>query len=148
MFRYTDDKLLDHITYIINLACTTYFPMAWRRANVIPIPECNNTTDLTHLRPLSLLPKVFEKIMNEQILNFVENCNIITLVQSGYRKFHSTTTALSNISDDIFKLINMTEMVYLVLLARHSTRWTIMSYGINSSSLDSQIMQWIVCAAI
>jgi hypothetical protein len=61
-------------------------------------------------RPVSILPtlsKAFEIVMREHPSN---------LFQSGFRSGHSTVTALLNITDGIYRLLDQRFFVALVLL--------------------------------
>ena len=64
-----------------------------------------------HYRPVSLLcilSKVFEKIMYDSLLNFLERYKILYEEQYGFRKKHSTYMALITLMD---KLTNAIENV-------------------------------------
>ena len=77
------------------------------------------TTHLSDFRPISLLPvlsKVLEKILQTQILDYLQSHKLLSNFQSAYRSYHSTSTALLNISDDIRRAINEKLVCILVLL--------------------------------
>ena len=60
-------------------------------------------------RPISLLScfnKIFEKIIAQQLLNFLEMNHIFYAFQFGFRKLYSTTLALIEITDSIRRLID------------------------------------------
>nr|CAI5838597.1 unnamed protein product [Callosobruchus analis] len=94
-----------YITHIVNICLEKgYFPEAWRRALVIPIPKVATVTDISDLRPISLLPilsKVLEKIAKSQISTYIEDCKILPERQSGFLEAHSTTSALLNLVDTV-----------------------------------------------
>nr|CAI5832947.1 unnamed protein product [Callosobruchus analis] len=120
MIRLVESYLLKYITFIFNTCISTScFPNVWKQAKVIPFPKNNNPCDYSDLRPISILttlPKVFEMLLQDQIKVFVQQRNIITSVQSGFRAHHSTVTALAHITDDIIKSIDKKLCVCLVLL--------------------------------
>nr|CAI5844697.1 unnamed protein product [Callosobruchus analis] len=61
---------------------------------------------MSDLRPISLLyiiSKLLEKVVYQQILNYVNEHNITPSHQSGFRKNYSTTSALLNLVDDIIR---------------------------------------------
>lgn len=95
------------ITHLINESLTTAtFPSAWKESVVRPLPKIKCPTSLNDLRPISILPamsKVLEKIAVRQISRFVEDQQVLPKLQSGFRRNHSTCTALTNMFADIFK---------------------------------------------
>ena len=53
--------------------------------------------DPSNYRPISVIPviaKIFEKIVHEQLYEYLNNYNLLTTCQSGFRSLHSTLTAL------------------------------------------------------
>ena len=60
-------------------------------------------SDLNNYRPISVISviaKVFERIIYDQLYNFLTNEDIISNHQSGFRSLHSTVTALLEATDD------------------------------------------------
>ncbi|KAJ1185113.1 hypothetical protein NDU88_001908 [Pleurodeles waltl] len=100
---------------------TATFPDTWKHAEVNAVlkkPKAD-PEDLTNYRPISLLPfpaKVIEKIVNIQLFRFLEDNNILNVSQSGFRKNHSTETALIACTDDIRTRLDKGETVTLILL--------------------------------
>ncbi|XP_031349753.1 uncharacterized protein LOC116175661 [Photinus pyralis] len=99
-----------HLTYIINFclkSCTV--PKIWKNANVIPLPKVSNPESYSQLRPISILPilsKILEKIMASQIKYHLSDNDILPQSQSGFRENHSCSTALLNVTDDIFSALD------------------------------------------
>lgn len=112
--------LSEYLTYIINTCLSqNVFPSMWKRAHVIPIPKNNNPTDYCHFRPISILPtisKILEKIVANQLKLFLTKKQILPAIQSGFRANHSTTTALLNVTDDIYRATDQNMSTILVLL--------------------------------
>jgi hypothetical protein len=95
------------------------FPKIWKIANVVPIPKIPTPAGHNDLRPVSILPtfsKVFEKIIANQMINYVEKHKIIPSIQSGFRKLHSTQTALLKVANDIATGFENSTPSVLVLL--------------------------------
>lgn len=112
--------LTPHITFIVN-HCLSFgvFPEAWKQADIIPVPKVSNPSELSHYRPISILPtmsKIIEKVVNEQLIEFSINRKLLPITQSGFRAKHSTTTALLHVCDDIFKALDQAKTMLLVLL--------------------------------
>ena len=114
--EHTADILAD----IINSSFKNkFFPSRWKQAIVKPIPKINNPLQPSDYRPISLLPafsKIIEKISAKQMALFLKEHKLLDKLQSAYKNMHSTTTALLNVSDDIFKAIDESEVVLLTLL--------------------------------
>ena len=57
-------------------------------SHIIPIHKKNDKSSLTNYRPVSLLPtcgKIFERIIFNDVFLFLENDNLLTRKQLGYR---------------------------------------------------------------
>lgn len=62
-----------------------------------PIPKNKQPSTVNDLRPISLLPclsKVLEGVVSLQLNKFIEDQGVLPVLQSGFRKGHSTATAL------------------------------------------------------
>ena len=69
----------------------------WKCARVTPLFKQGESSDLNNYRPISVISvvaKVFERIVYDQLYNFLNSEEIISKQQSGFRSLHSTVTAL------------------------------------------------------
>ena len=112
--------LTGYITYILNkcLKFSTY-PRAWKNANITPVPKVKEPKDFSQVRPISILPvmsKILERIVHNQLSEFVIINKILPSTQSGFRPQHSTTTALLQVCDDIYRACDQGKSAVLVLL--------------------------------
>ena len=60
-------------------------------------------------RPVSLLPifeKIFEKLLFNSIMDFLEENNLLNSIQSGFRPHDSCESQLLSVVHDIFSLFN------------------------------------------
>ena len=93
------------LTHIFNSSLQSGdIPPEWKTARVTPIYKDGSLTDVSNYRPISVLPvtmKVLERTVHYQFYEFLTLNNLITPHQSGFRKSHSTTTALSHFLDKI-----------------------------------------------
>ena len=82
------------ITHIINISLATgLVPGKLKEAKVIPIFKSADPSQLKNYRPISLLPafsKLFEKIMYNKLMSFLNTNNILYKHQYGFRPKHST----------------------------------------------------------
>ena len=73
-----------------------HFPSRLKTAKVIPIYKKGNISEFNY-RQISILKafsKVFEMVLSNQLLNFLENRGIFTKQQYGFRKGVSTIDAV------------------------------------------------------
>ena len=82
------------------------FPSDFKITKLKPLYKKGSKTNPEHSRPISLLPlisKVIERIVYDQVDNFLLQNNILYNYQSGFRKNHSTDLCLSFLNDKILK---------------------------------------------
>ena len=73
---------------------TSYFPLIWKQANVIPLFKKRNPNLTFNYRPVSLLSvvgKVFEKTVFKYFFNYLHSDTIIYEYQTGFLPGCSTT---------------------------------------------------------
>ena len=95
------------------------FPERYKKALVKPIPKIPNPLSASDYRPISLLPafsKIIEKVAAKQMIEYLRNTGFLDNLQSAYKQAHSTTTALLNVTDDIYEALENSELTFLVLL--------------------------------
>src|SRR5574343_1419242 len=74
------------------------FPDTWKKASVTAIHKTGNKQIPTNYRPISLLPcvsKILEKIVNDHLMRQLENNNLLSSYQFGFRKNRSTCDLLT-----------------------------------------------------
>lgn len=113
-------QLSEYFTFIINFCLLKgVFPNAWKDAHVIPVPKNSSSLDMSNFRPISILPtfsKVLEKIVAEQLNTYFANNRLMPTNQSGFRSRHSTTTALLQVTDDLYRANDGSNNTCLILL--------------------------------
>ncbi len=116
------DWVCPSITQAINCSLITgIVPSAFKAAIVRPIlkkkgSECEQ---LSNYRPISLLPflsKILEKVAAKQLVSHLEKHNLLARFQSGFRRGHSTETAVARITNDILASNDSGKVTALVLL--------------------------------
>ena len=78
------------------------FPDDWKCARVTPLFKVGDRNDVNNYRPISVISvvaKVFERIVYDQLYAYLEEHSIICKYQSGFRSTHSTATALLEATD-------------------------------------------------
>ena len=87
-----------------NILETAIFPDLWKVANVTPIHKKESKQVVKNYRPISLLPicsKLFEKLVFNCLYSYLNNNNLITKNQSGFRPGDSTTNQLLYLVNEI-----------------------------------------------
>ena len=115
-------ELTPILLHIINTSLTTgMFPSGMKKAVIKPTLKKDNidADNLNNYRPVSNLPtvsKLLEKVVLNQLNDYLTSNNLHCPVQSGYRPHHSCETLLVRMADDINKEIEEGNIVIVVLL--------------------------------
>ena len=82
-----------------------YFPDLFKVSKIIPIPKLATTKELGEFRPTSLLnmfSKVFEKLIKDRMIKFIDKHCISSPKQFGFEINSSTELAITTIYDTFF----------------------------------------------
>ena len=86
------------------------FPDCWRVSTVVPVfKNVGESSTAKNYHPVILLSevsKVFEKLVNNRIVDHVEKCGLFSEFQYGFRSSVSTADLLKVISDRIVRAFN------------------------------------------
>ena len=87
-----------------------YFPDCWKVSLVVPVfKNVGERSTAKNYRPVSLLSvvsKVFEKLVNYRIVDRLEKCGLFSDFQYGFRSSRSTADLLTVVSDRIAMAFN------------------------------------------
>ena len=96
-----------HLTSIINLSIKHgVFPTKSKIAKLKPLFKKGEKTEAKNYRPISLLPiisKVIEKVIHDQVQEYLHRNKLLYVYQSGFRPNHSTDSCLSQLTNMILK---------------------------------------------
>ena len=94
---------------IFNLSLATgVFPDSWKIARVAPVFKSGEQDDSSNYRPISVLPflaRLFEKLVYNQIYDFLIQNELLFSNQSAFRLLHSVVTCLLASTNDWY--VNM-----------------------------------------
>ena len=115
LLKMAPNVLTPSITFMINKSIETgVFPSAWKNAKVNPIYKTGDKDDVNNYRPISILPtlsKVIEKWAETKLMSYLDKYTLLHKNQSGFRKSHSTESALILMTDNWLKAINEGKLV-------------------------------------
>ena len=101
------EYLASPLTHIINSCLNrNEYLLLWKTARINTIPKVGEPRTNDDYRAISILPvlsKVYEKLALHQITDFLTENAILQSNISSYRTYHSTTTTMLAIRDDIIK---------------------------------------------
>ena len=125
------------------------FPEALKEAKVVPIHKGGSKSDIKNYRPISLLAsfsKVFEKLMHNRVINFLDKYSILCENQYGFRPGRSCEHALLNAKDTILNSMSK-KQVTLLLLIDFSKAFDLVDHSILLRKLDhygirGQALNW------
>ena len=89
------------------------FPDCWKVSSVAPVfKNVRESSTAKNYHPVSLLfvvRKVFEKLVNNKIVDHLEKCGLFSAFQYGFRSSRSTADLLIVVSDRIASALNRSE---------------------------------------
>lgn len=139
--------------YILNSCLKLqYFPSQWKNAIILPFVKPNKDARFaSNYRPISLLTtmsKILEKLILTRLQKHEKQHNIIIQEQYGFRKSHSTTLQLANITNQItqnYNLNKVTAVLSLDIEKAFDTVWHDgLIYKLTQTNIPTYITQIII----
>ena len=140
------------LTHIINsFIKTNSFSDVWKLARISPIPKTDNPVNEHDMRPISILPAlstVYERLVHHQVIEYINSRDLLKDNISGFRKGHSTTTALLGIRDDIIRVMKRGEIT-LMIMADFSKAFDTIKYKtvlrkLNLLGFSKAYLRWTI----
>ena len=116
------DFLLPVVTKIVNLSLSqSIMPEKLKEAILLPLIKkaILDSEILKNFRPISnlkYLSKLIERVVATRITDHMLTNNLHEHMQSAYKKFHSTETALLRVQNNILRALDNHQAVALILL--------------------------------
>ena len=116
----TKQAVAQHLTIIFNRSVREgCFPQAMKTGKIIPLHKGNSVLSVTNYRPISLLPifsKIFERLVYNRLVDFIEKNKILSQNQFGFQKGKSTENAVTSIVSQILQAKDRKESSYCIFL--------------------------------
>ena len=108
------------LTHVINSSLTTsVIPEDFKIGIITPIYKSGVKSDLDNYRPVTVLPvcsKILEKCIHSQVSKFLEEKNILSETQFGFRKQRNTELAATLFLDEVRENMNRGEMTGVIFV--------------------------------
>ena len=114
--------LTPYLTVLFNVSLSTgCFPMKFKHAVIRPLLKKADldSSDMKNFRPVSNLPflsKLLERVVQSRLQEFLDSNGMMPPMQSAYRRFHSTETAVTKVYNDLLLAADKGQMSALCLL--------------------------------
>ena len=99
------------LSHIFNMCLQeSVFPECWKVSSVVPVfKNSGDQSDPKNYRPISLLSvvsKLFERLINNRLVQHLEATNLFTDFQYGFRSARSTADLLTVITERIYRSLD------------------------------------------
>lgn len=146
------EDVVDQLTYLFNISIEQgHFPNTLKLAIVIPVHKNGAVEDIENYRQISLLSvvsKLFERIIYNRIVSFCEINKILTISQHGFRAGKSTETACCHLLEHVYKSLDTGKYVISLLFDLSKAFDTIdknlLEKKLSSMGIRGTILTWIV----
>ena len=136
------------LVHMINLSFITgVFPRWLKSAQIKPIYKAGSKDDINNYRPISLLSiisKIYEKLVKIRLTTHLENNNLLSPNQYGFRQGRGTNEAINTVNEYIAKNIDSGRKAMAIFLDLSKAFDTVshiillkklISYGISDKEL-------------
>ena len=124
-------------------------PLSFKKANVIPIHKKDLKTIVANYRPISLLSilsKVFEKIVFKYVYNFFKENFILSVFQSGFQSGKSTITQLLEVYHKFCEAVDKNKEIRVVFLDIHKAFDKVwhrgLLYKLKQCGIGGRLLDW------
>ena len=151
LIKLTDTSLIRPLTMLFNKSLSLgQVPAQWKMANISAIFKGKGSEqDPTNYRPISItscLGKVMEKIIFKYLYNYLEQHNILTKHQSGFRPKDSTVNQLLEIYHVIIENLDKSKdikFVFCDISKAFDKVWHEgLIYKLSKYGIDGSLINW------
>ena len=98
------DQVTEPLTMIFKASMESgILPLSWKQANVVPIFKKGKRNDPNNYRPVSLTSsscKLLETLIRDEVIKHLDDNNLLSVAQHGFRSGHSCNTQLMEVLSD------------------------------------------------
>ena len=145
--------LADPIRHVVNTSLmTSKYASRWKISKLLPLlksPELNKLTPGS-FRPIAILPtlsKLVEKAAHAQLLQYLEKSNMISTAAHAYRSGYSTSTAMLELTEELYRGVDENKVSILMTLDQSSAfdcvQHKLLLDKLEYYDLDKTAIQWI-----
>ena len=120
LIKFCRNQFVKPLTILYNKSIEqAKYPSDFKLAKIIALYKKKSRFSPSNYRPISLLNcfnKLFEKLIYNQMINFIDKHKILYVNQYGFRKGHSTTLALIDVIDTLKKALDRKEYAIGIFL--------------------------------
>ena len=138
------------ICHILNECLSqTKIPLAWKIGTITPVPKNGPSYNVSDYRPISGLPapsKLIERAVYNQLVYHLETYGLLDNRQHGFRRDHSTATALFELIQFIYNMLDNKEYVCCIYIdyskAFDTLDHDILCSKLGKYGLSSSVIAW------
>lgn len=126
-------------------------PIIWKSAIITPIPKVGQPTEAQHYRPISILPflsKVLERIVSDQLLDYLTDNDLLDPCQFAYRRNSSTQTCMIRLLDDVRRAADSRKVTISIFFdfsnAFDRVNPSVLIEKLQCMRLSNTALQWMV----
>lgn len=113
-------ELAEPLTLLMNRTINEgTLPTDWKHAVVTPVHKAGTKMDPSNFRPISVLPifsKILQRAVHGMMYKYLQEHNLLSSHQSGFRPLHSTTSCLTHVTNILLHNIEKGYLTGLIFL--------------------------------
>ena len=145
--------LVIEFTFLINECLDkSYVPAMWKKGIITPIPKVTPAQYPVDYRPISVLPatsKILERAVHDQLVYFLESHGLLDHRQHGFRKDHSTLSAIYEVTQFLYNSMDHGKITYCAFIdyskAFDTLDHKILLYKMSKLGISQPVLQWCKC---